>query len=442
MLLQKFIVEDYTSRFLNSQGKVRLARVRDELRRGSMAKEELLGVYRRWRDTSEYFVIADIHPITFRRTFMAYKCSKRGNDVYNYRQSQRFRELDRISQAYGNECIFDINASTPKTNLLFVTLTYDTKLCDRILAWDNISKQWNRYISAIRKKFGKVHVFRVWESSKKGYPHIHALMLFDTASFDVFEHWNKKKLKSQFRIQQKNQFTKSWHSNVDVLAVNSIKGSIGYLSKYLRKVHSGELSNDWALANMWVFRKRSYSLSGDFLKGLKSIRLDSTHLHNSNQVPKIQTDLFGNRKNPNKIFCGIFSLDEIKACNTIKNDNFWVLYLKKLPERKKIPDDDYRVYRQLRDANSGISEQCFSEPPITGEEITQRAIKVGLQIMTILVMATPKTIIDKTPNSGTILVPTIVSVFELSDNSISIVFTSSPGIYSKCRFFLSSTKIT
>jgi len=267
-----------------------------------------------------------------------------------------------------------------------VTLTYDTKLCDRVSAWDNISKEWNRYISAIRKKFGKVHVFRVWESSKKGYPHIHALMLFDTVSFDVFEHWNKKKLKSQFRIQQKSQFSKSWHSNVDVLAVNSIRGSIGYLLKYLRKVHSGQLSNDWALANMWVFRKRSYSLSGDFLKALKSIRLDSTHLHNSNQVPKIQTDLFGNRKNPNKIFCGIFSLDEIKECNTVKNDNFWVLYLKKLPERKKIPDDDYRVYRALRDANSGISEQRFSEPPRTGEEITGRAIKVGLHFLTMNIM--------------------------------------------------------
>ena len=344
-----------------------------------------MAIYQEWRDTPEYFVITDIHPRTFRRTFKAYKCAKRGNDVYNFRQNQRFRELDRISEDYGAERIFDINASKPKTSLLFVTLTYDTKLCDRVSAWYNISEDWNRYISAIRKKFGKVHVFRVLESSKKGYPHIHALMLFDTASFDVFEHWNKKKLKSQYRIQQKNQFSKYWHSNVDVLAVNSIRGSIWYLSKYLRKVHSGELRNDWALANMWVFKKRSYSLSGDFLKALKSIRLDSMHLHNSNRVPTIQTDLEGNRLYPNRVFCGIFSLDEIKACNTLRDDRSWVFYLKKLPERKKIPDDDYRTYKELRDANTGISvnEHCFSASPLTDKEKQLRIVKVGLQVLTV-----------------------------------------------------------
>jgi len=384
LLVQKYAVDTTTSRFLNSQGKVRLVRVRDEMKRNSINKKELLTVYREWRDTPEYFVIADIHPITFSRTYKAYKCSKRGNDVYNYRQNQRFRELGMISEECGNEPIFDINASQPKTNLLFVTLTYDTKLCDRVLGWDNISEEWNRYISAIRKKFGKVHVFRVWESSMKGYPHIHALMLFDTASFDVFEHWNKKKSKSQYRIRQKNQFSKSWHSNVDVLAVNSVRGSINYLSKYLRKVHSGELRNDWALANMWVFRKRSYSLSGNFLNALKRIRLDLRRLRNSNRVPRIQTDLEGNRKNPNRVFCGIFSLDEIKACNTVKDDS-WVLYLKKLPERKKIPDDDYRIYKELCDANTGISvnEQCFFASPLTDKEKQLRMVKVGLQKLTL-----------------------------------------------------------
>ena len=385
MLAQQCAIDDVAPRFLNSQGKVRLVRVRDELKRVSMTKKQLLTVYRKWRDTREYFVIADIHPITFKRTFKAYKCAKRGNDVYNFRQKQRFRELDRISEDYGNERIFDINASKPKTNLLFVTLSYDTKLCDRVSAWDNISEEWKRYISGIRKKFGKVHVFRVWECSKKGYPHIHALMLFDTATFDVFEHWNKKKLKSQYRIRQKNQFSKYWHSHVDVLAVNSIRGSISYLSKYLRKVHSGELRNDWALANMWIFRKRSYSLSGDFLNALKSIRLDLGRLRNSNRVSRIQLDLFGNRINPNRIFCGIFSLDEIKASNEIKDDELWVFYLKKLPERKKIPDDDYRIYKQLRNANIGISvnEQCFSAPPLTGKEKQLRMVKVGLQNLTL-----------------------------------------------------------
>jgi len=106
-------------------------------------------------------------------------------------------------------------------------------------------------------------------------------------------------------------------------------------------------------------------------------------LHNSNQLHTVQLDLSGNSKNPNLIFCGIFSLDEIKACNTLRDDRSWVFYLKKLPVRN--PDDDYRICRELKDANSGVplSEQCFSEPPNFGEEITKRAIKVGVQVLTV-----------------------------------------------------------
>ncbi len=65
-----------------------------------------------------------------------------------------------------------------------------------------------------------------------------------------------------------------------------------------------------------------------------------------------------------------------------------MVYLKKLPERKKIPDDDYRIYKELYDANTGISgnERCFSAPPLTGKEKQLRMVKVGLQNLTLNTM--------------------------------------------------------
>jgi len=260
------------------------------------------------------------------------KMRKRGNDVYNYRVKQRFDEIEQLGEYYGDERLFDINEPNPQTNCLFVTFTYDTKLTDRESAWDKISIDYNRAISRLRRKFGKISVLRVWESSKKGYPHVHAIMLFQEKKFDVFEYWNRGATKSTFRIQQKKEFDKVWHSNIDVIAVSSVKGILKYISKYLRKVHSGESKYDTTLANMWIHRKQSFAISGNFTDQLRSVRLDSRNLHNSNKN-HVQSTLDGKKLFPTNTFIGIFSLDEIKRNNVIRNPEAWFYNLQNLPKK-------------------------------------------------------------------------------------------------------------
>ncbi len=211
------LLSPFLSEYTNSRGKIRLVKVRDCLNRGVISDDDLIELYKNWRDQSEYLILC-YHRRDFMLEYRAIKCAKRGNDVYNWRIGQRFKELEMLASLYGENKIFDINQAEPKTNCLLVTFTYDTKLKNKIDAWHDISLEYNRAITRLRQKFGKISVLRVWESFRNGYPHIHAILLFDDKRFNVFEHWTTNN-KSTFRIQEKAEFSKVWHSNVDVLGV-------------------------------------------------------------------------------------------------------------------------------------------------------------------------------------------------------------------------------
>ena len=200
------LLSPFLSEYTNSRGKIRLVKVRDCLNRGVISDNDLIELYKNWRDQSEYLILC-YHRRDFRLEYRAIKCAKRGNDVYNWRISQRFKELEMLASLYGENKIFDINQAEPKTNCLLVTFTYDTKLKNKIDAWHDVSLEYNRAITRLRQKFGKISVLRVWESFRNGYPHIHAIFLFDDKRFNVFEHWTTNN-KSTFRIQEKAEFSK------------------------------------------------------------------------------------------------------------------------------------------------------------------------------------------------------------------------------------------
>lgn len=308
------------ARFFDKNDKIRLHHVRNEAQNRLIEHEELCDVYSQWVNQAEYLVLAKPES----RKFVAVKCSKRGNDVYKFRIENRFRELDALAEIIGNDIIFDINQQDPKTNVLFVTFTYDTKRCSESKAWVNIGIEFNRAVSHIKRKFGNCSILRAWEGFKNGYPHIHAIMVFHDAMFDVFEH-QKTDNKSEYRIQQKQEFEDSWHSWVDVIAVSSIGGAIRYLTKYLRKTHGYSAETNLTQAQMWINRKQSFSMSHDFLN---SLRLVYANLHNSNKKLE-QLDLFGESIEEKWQFVGIYSKEELK--HLIKNDSTsWNLELSSL----------------------------------------------------------------------------------------------------------------
>ena len=65
-----------------------------------------------------------------------------------------------------------------KTNLVYLTMTLE-RTTSLVEAWRLISVYFNRFMSAITKKYGNICAIRVWEAYKDGYPHIHVILVFE-----------------------------------------------------------------------------------------------------------------------------------------------------------------------------------------------------------------------------------------------------------------------
>jgi hypothetical protein len=221
-------------------------------------------------------ILTKWNPEKWRNEVYAVKCAKRGNDVYRSRVKSRFAGLKRYSE---NIVFFNPKSRGKKvTRALWVTLTYDTKRCLYGEAWDNIGAEFNRFMSYVRRKFGKVSSCRVFESFENGYPHIHCILVFSEHSFSVF-----RDSKGQLRIREKDVIAQGWHSNVDVKGMSSIGGGLNYLKKYLLKgidIENADSKGLKTLALCWAYRKRAFSVSGQFRQALSDLIKD---LHNSNK---------------------------------------------------------------------------------------------------------------------------------------------------------------
>ena len=284
---------------LSESGKPRLNVAQGYFRRAENENDlDLLeGLYVYWRDLAEYLVLRSVqmNPKTFASqwSYVAVKCSKRGNDVYGLRVK---RTLDWLSDVE-NVQFFDVNDFTTGkqvySSALWITLTYDVERCSRFDAIEHIGKEWNAFISALRQRYGKISVLRTWECSEKGYPHIHAILLFKEAKFKVFP-WLEKTVetptavKSQpsqsakltFRIEEKDEIASLWHSHIDLQAVSSTKKLFNYMRKYQTKtlLASDSPKGTRTMSLLWLFRKRGFSVSGDFRERLSDL---IRNLHNS-----------------------------------------------------------------------------------------------------------------------------------------------------------------
>jgi len=233
---------------------------------------EIVERYVDWVSEDRYMILSRWNGS--RNDVYAAKCAKRGNDVYRSRVYRRFKNL--CSRAANLTFFNRKDRGAKETSALWVTLTYDSKLCSFQEAWRNIGIEFNSFMSCVRKRFGKVSSCRVFESFESGYPHIHCILLFEV-SFSVFTD-----SKGQFRIHEKDMIAKGWHSNIDVKAMSSLAGGFSYLKKYLLKGISFENADSKALKTLalcWAYRKRAFSVSGAFRKLLTDLIKD---MHNSN----------------------------------------------------------------------------------------------------------------------------------------------------------------
>ena len=180
--------------------KIRLSHVRKQYNAGIIDILELVKLWNIWKNQNEYIVLQNEE----QNKIIALLCSKRGNAFYQFRVNNAFKDIDKLAYDLDYD-LFKPNDTNKQTNALFVTLTYNTKLKNESNAWQLIGKDFNIYISNLRRKYGKVSFIRCFESFTNGYPHAHVLLLFDSKQFEVFEHYPHNDIMqgSTFRIQEK-----------------------------------------------------------------------------------------------------------------------------------------------------------------------------------------------------------------------------------------------
>ena len=212
--------------------------------------------------------------------YIASLVPKRGNKKYAYKMQKRFKEL---SLPFDYEKKHTKEVPETQTNVLFLTLTYAvTDQSDFKKAWNELSYNWNKFLSNIRKHFGRVLTARCYESSEKGFPHIHCMLYFPDQTFPTFLKWSHKKQRYLWRIPftTVEEIKQYWHSYIDIQGMVNLSDGFKYLGKYLSKSSDLSQKATKTLALTWAFHKRAFSIGNKFKEEIfkKYLSLDLTHL--------------------------------------------------------------------------------------------------------------------------------------------------------------------
>jgi len=327
---------------LNDRGLPRLASARTYFAQGLGDLNLVKAIYNYWRYFDEYGVIEkswfEGSDCQLRHSYKAVKCSKRGNDVYRWRIEKRLGWMDRVKNLEFF-CERDLNDDRANSSMLFFTLTYDINRCSRHEAWEDIGIEYNRWISRVRSKYGRVSVFRVFQSTINGYPHIHGVMLCEDQSFKVFKHKDVDG-KISYRVYDKGDLETSWHSFVDVVAVRSVRGALAYCRRYITRSNldsqeenegqSGAIYENGSISDldsalMWLFRKRSFAISGSFRFAYSDLIRSK---HNSKEV---QIQLDGSRVQDPRVFYRWLGVFRPRDLGILEDPPDWIYIFDKNP---------------------------------------------------------------------------------------------------------------
>jgi len=277
------------------------------------------GVVSRYRDWLEWIVYVICFRFNFSKgdyEYAFFRGLKRGDRRYNALICRKFERLAR----FGRKLVYFGYGSHGyvKGSGLHVVLEYDANVVDLRDAWLDVGSDFNRFMSRVRRLFGKVSVVRVFESHESAYPHIHVVLVFHDYVFLGYSSRRRGHMVYRvFGVDYKSLKACWIHGFSDVEMVGSFGGGVRYLSKYLAKSTSAEFAGVKGirgLAMCWVFRKRSFSVSGSlFLKSEASEASRASHdeikdmsISNSDDSDfsgfgvdslrciKVGTDLYGN----------------------------------------------------------------------------------------------------------------------------------------------------
>jgi hypothetical protein len=190
----------------------------------------------------------NLTPKGMEHRFAYMKLPKRGNNIYARKTQKRFNQyLLPIAHLASQTDFFHQREGF--TRYMFITLTFDSKKATFSHAWKNIiAKEWNRFLSCVKKKYGAVYtVMRTFESTLNGYPHIHALLYFDEHEFMIYKvnsYRNDKTGRKNWKKYPFNEVNEDFKCYWTVLGeqmhiklelVSEIHKGLDYIGKYIVK---------------------------------------------------------------------------------------------------------------------------------------------------------------------------------------------------------------
>lgn len=309
---------------IDDNGNPRLKRARAEFL--PLTRERLstlMEAHRFWSNHAEYLHLENRK--TGENVYV--KCSKRGNDVYNWRLENSLSFLRDLK----NFEVFSLDSFKTSSILkldkvlIWRTLTFDSKLTSLDEAWNNSSENFERWITRIKRRYGEENVSYIafiqpfpGNGLARGYPHYHVLLLIENNNFHVYRDMEDEGgvLKMVYRLvkeeEQELDRVGDWHSPVqDTKVLRNGAHVYNYCFKYIQNVVTGSCWSESedpskpgayeksSITNsiLWLKRKRAFTMSGDFRESYSRL---IRALHNSK--PK-QVDLDGeivppDRSNP------------------------------------------------------------------------------------------------------------------------------------------------
>lgn len=276
---------------------------------------ELIDYYLKWLNLNEYVVIKKVEygNNIYNEKFIALKCSKRGNDVYNYRVNKKFQFLYDALENYEPDDVYIL-----RTRIFFITLTYKER---DLKKWFECEEDFNRFMSRLRKIFKRAKTLvRTNEAQNDGMIHIHVLIDLGK-EIEIIKHIdNDGKISFRIKNYELLQMIKNcWkYGFSDIQGFVKIREGLKYIFKYIKKAIENNENSVLTLSLNWLFRKRSFSINYRWLRFFFNIRLDMLK-HNSNlEIKEIKIEF---------ILVGIFSAKELGI------NNKWYKEFIKLPKK-------------------------------------------------------------------------------------------------------------
>lgn len=241
-------------------------------RMGAISQDEVTAEYEEWCARPISLVFSHGERV-FERL-----ASKRGNSIYEWNMRAK---LDALASAISP--LVKVKGST--TNAVFVTLT-DPHTGPAPEAWLSLGERWNRLLAALTKRHGRPVFIRSWESTKRGYPHVHAILVFPNETFKTQLRWSDRDRQYVTRVNGTRAWKRYWLGHMDVRGVESPQRATWYLSKEILKYETGVHAGDkgrLTLAILWASGRRSFSCS-------RSLNVDLTKAQSLREPEASVTD--------------------------------------------------------------------------------------------------------------------------------------------------------